>query len=677
MADIPEGFELVDAGIPEGFEVVGPESAPSQEQAPQQPFQIESVTEPVQAISSGIGSSIVGGLAGIGQSLFDKGMAIATGQTFSPEQSAEVVEDIQKNAFQPQTEGGKAAMIKIGELAKQGVDFTNVSIGKMVALGQMITDKDISEGKVVAEVKKKGISAFLGDATLEATGSPEAAALAFTAPTAIGEAFGLKGAGTGARAGGRLNAAENFQRSVRSSEPLINPETGVVQPEFQKALAKYDIDAGALVEDSGNLPVIYSGDKPAQVVDAIVKKQIRLSKPANYLAKLRLGEKGNIVRDELGALASKHGFDLGDIAAAKSGNLFTRKASQKMLRMQRAIMADKTNVDKFRPSDVVGDSVMGRVKYVRDEANKLSKQLDNMASKELTISGRNLLGDGNRLKGMSIDPTRIEKSVVTGLEGLNVQGLDEIMSGARGVNLSDAVFKKGFFDGSDIMTDKTSQRIIKDVFTLLKHNPDGPIDALRAHNVKKQIDSLIDFNKKSSQGLTESGRRFAKSIRHEMNESVRDVSPKYAEVNDKLSRSIGAINDLEDAVGRRVDLFDANAHQAVGTDMRKLLSNYGTRQVLNNSLNGIDDTAKALGGTFDTNFRALNRFSNVLDSRFGSVATNSFTGSINSALDLNRLRSTSVKEAVIEKGLGAIADRFGPNDQKAFDVMQKLLVRGK
>jgi hypothetical protein len=227
------------------------------------------------------------------------------------------------------------------------------------------------------------------------------------------------------------------------------------------------------------------------------------------------------------------------------------------------------------------------------------------------------------------------------------------------------------------MEDPTSQKIIKSVFRLLRHNPQGPIDALRAHEVKRQIDSLIDFNKKSSKGLTDDGKRFAMSIRKSLNESIREVSPRYAKINDDLSRAITSLQGVEDSVGKRIDLFDNNANQAIGTEMRKLLSNYGVRQTLNNSLNVLDDTSKALGGSFGTNFRELNRFSNVLDKRFGSVAENSFKGNIDSALDLNRLRSTSVKDAVVEKGLGKIADRFGPNDQKAMDVMNKILVRGK
>jgi hypothetical protein len=167
------------------------------------------------------------------------------------------------------------------------------------------------------------------------------------------------------------------------------------------------------------------------------------------------------------------------------------------------------------------------------------------------------------------------------------------------------------------------------------------------------------------------------SIRKSLNESIREVSPRYAKINDDLSRAITSLQGVEDSVGKRIDLFDNNANQAIGTEMRKLLSNYGVRQTLNNSLNVLDDTSKALGGSFGTNFRELNRFSNVLDKRFGSVAENSFKGNIDSALDLNRLRSTSVKDAVVEKGLGKIADRFGPNDQKAMDVMNKILVRGK
>lgn len=464
-------------------------------------------------------------------------------------------------------------------------------------------------------------------------------------------------------------ALENLQRALRSSKSLVNPETGAVQPAFQKALDKYDIDIGALADDQANLPVIYSADKPEKVVEEIVKKQIKTGKSPNYLAKIRLDNKGNIVGDDLGQLAYKQGFELGDIAAVKQANSATRNEAKRMLQMQRAIMADKSKVDSFRPSDAVGDAVMSRFNYVRNQADRLRDKLNKMASKELTISGRKLIGGGDKLKGLDIDPSSVERTVFDELDKLNVS----IKDGP----IFDQVSQKGFFDGSKIMEDPTSQKIIKRVFNLLKYNPDGPIDALRAHEVKQQIDSLIDFNKKSSQGLTESGRRFAMSVRRALNDSIRDVSPEYAAVNDKLSSALNAMNALEDSIGRRIDLFDRNASQAVGTELRKLLSNYGTRQTLNNSLNTLDDVAKQLNGSFDTNFRELNRFANVLDKRFGSVAENSFKGNIDSALDLNRLRNTSVKEAVIEKGLGKIADKFGPNDVKALDVMQKILVRGK
>jgi hypothetical protein len=471
-------------------------------------------------------------------------------------------------------------------------------------------------------------------------------------------------------------AIENFRRSVRSRAPLINIETGVAQPSFQKALDEYDIDIGALVDDQANLPVIYSGDKPSEVVENIVKKQIKTGKSPGYLAKIRLDDKGKIIDDDLGTIAIKQGFDPGDIAAVKQANKATRLEEQRMLKMQRAIMADRSKVDEFRPSDVVGDSVMDRVNFVRNEANKLSDKLHKMASKELTISGRKLIGDGDRLKGLAIDPTKVEQTVFDELDKLNIQSLDDILSG-KGEPIFNAIDKKGFFDGSAIDVDPTSQKIIKSVFKLLRHNPDGPIDALRAHNVKRQIDSLIDFNKKSSTGLTDEGRKFALAVRRAMNDSIREVSPKYAKINDDLSTALQALNAVEDSVARRIDLFDEGASQAVGTDMRKLLSNYGTRQTLNNSLNTLDNAAKLLGGAFDTNFRELNRFANVLDKRFGSVAKNSFTENINAALDLNRLRSTSVTEAVVEKGLSKVTERFRPTDREALDTMNKILIRGK
>ncbi len=481
-------------------------------------------------------------------------------------------------------------------------------------------------------------------------------------------------------------AVESFRRSVRASTPLIDPVTETVTPQFQKALAKYNIDAGALVDDHANLPVIYSGDKPEKVVKDIVTSHIKTGKPAKYTASLRLDHKGNIVDDDLGKIALSQGFEGGDIAAAKNANKPTRKLAQKMLRMQRAILADSSNVDKFRPSDVVGDSVMDRFRYVRQEADKLADQLNKMASRELTVSGRKLLGaNGDRLKGLDIDPKNVQQAANDALERLFVKIPKEVLEDK--VPIYEAVQAKDFFDGSDIMKDPTSQKIIRDAFDLLSYDPGGPIDAFRAHRVKRQIDSMIDFNKKSSEGLTESGRRFAKAIRASLNDSIREVSPKYAKVNDDLSMAIQALNAVEDSMGRRTDLFDTGANQQLGTEMRKLMSNYGVRQTMNNSLNQLDSAASKLGGSFNTNYRELNRFANVLDRRFGSVsAQTSFKGNIDAALDLNRLRSTSVREAVIEAGLkatpvgealGKVADKLGPNDQKAFDVMNKILSRGK
>jgi len=467
-------------------------------------------------------------------------------------------------------------------------------------------------------------------------------------------------------------AIDNFRRSVRAADSLIDVNTGALTPEFNKALEKYDMDVGALIDDQGNFPVIYSGNKADDVVESIVKKQLTSGDKGKHLATLRLDKRGNIGKDDLGAQAIKHGYDPGDVTAIKQANAETRGSAKKMLQMQRAILTDKSKVDIFRPSDKVGDSVMDRFNFVRSQADKLAKNLDDLAEREFAP---NRIGKAG-LKKLEIDTSNIEKNIYDGLKKLGVNGVDDLFSGDSTKVLA-AIKQKGFFDGSDIMVDPTSQNIIKDVFKLLGQQKDGNVDAYAAHKIKRQIDRLIDFRKKDSKGLTKEGRNFAKKIRAAMNDSIRDVSEDYAKINDKLSMSLKAMNAVEDSTGRRIDLFDKNANQAIGTEVRKLLSNYGVRQTLNNSLNQIDDASKALGGKFSTDFRELNRFANVLDKRFGSVAENSFKGNIDSALDLNRLRNTSIKEMIAEKGLGRIADKFGPNDKKALDLMQELLVRGK
>lgn len=464
----------------------------------------------------------------------------------------------------------------------------------------------------------------------------------------------------------------------------IVDSAGLPTKALQTALSKRGVDYGALMgEDVTPLmlkPITHVDD----FVDDVIKQQMKAGQPHKYMAGLRV-DGGKVVADDLGTEAVKQGFEEGAVASAKLANKPTRQAMRQMLAIQRQNMSNNEMAIDTRPGKVVGNAVMKHFDFIRGKADVLRSRLDAIASKELTMTGRKMIGAGDvpRIKGVDIDSGKIQQSVISELQRLNVEGLEgaasgKVTVGGAEVPLMEAVKMKGFFDGSDIMEDQTSQRIIRKVFNLLSHDPEGgKVDALRAHLVKRQLDSMIDFQKKSSRGLTDAGRNFAKSIRHNLNESIREVSPKYAEINDQLSASIRAMDALDNALPRKVDLYAEGASEAVGQDMRKLLSNYSSRQELNNAVVQLEETAKGLGGQFGVDIKPLVTMANTLDNRFGSSAKTSLRGTMDASNDLNRLRNVGFKEMAIDKGIESIQKLRGINDEKAFNAMQRLITRGE
>jgi hypothetical protein len=205
-----------------------------------------------------------------------------------------------------------------------------------------------------------------------------------------------------------------------------------------------------------------------------------------------------------------------------------------------------------------------------------------------------------------------------------------------------------------ISKDKTSQRIINDLVSLMAEGKRP--DALRLHKLKRQLDTMIDFRKKSAGGLTDAGKGVLKDVRYELNQTLRNANQKYADTNDTLSSSLTAINDFQKAVGPSIDIFSEGAEKAIGTDLRGLLSNRKTRIKLDNSLNQIDDVASNLGGDFKVNYKDLSVFANGVEDRFGAVAKTSFKGDIESAIRstqeaAERGTSATVTKMAVDKGL--------------------------
>ena len=451
---------------------------------------------------------------------------------------------------------------------------------------------------------------------------------------------------------------------------LIDPQTALPTPSFQKALDKRGVQYGSLVDDVDNLPVLQGRQNADDVVDSILRRKLITGATDDVTATLRL-EGNRIVPDELGEEALKQGFTAGKIASVKGMNSSTKKEAGRMLNMERQILANASKADEFRPSNVVGDNAMQRFDFIRGKADILRNDLDIIANKPAP-SARAIGGPGvtQGLRGQKINGAPVEDSMVSGLQKLNLDIPEEVLKDTR--LLPDFLKGKGSFIGSDISKDKTSQRVIKDVIDLLD---EGGSDAFRAHKLKRQLDNMIDFNKKSAQGLTKAGKDFAKDIRFSLNQAIREVNPQYAKINDELSMSIEAMGNFQKALGPSIDVFEKGASAAVGQDLKGLLSNRKTRIKLENAVNSIDDVAKQLGGNFDVDVKSLNRFANTLDDRFGAVADASLKGEVTGAIN----QAARGKAGAIDVGVQKLAEGAeklrGINDKNALNTLTKILKR--
>ncbi len=465
-------------------------------------------------------------------------------------------------------------------------------------------------------------------------------------------------------------AAPALSAKLGKNINLIDANTGLPTPEFARALNKKDVKYSLILDDPKSLPSLSAKGNIDEIVDAVIVKRIKQGSGNESLAGYKLDGKNKVVKDDLGIEAVRQGYRPGDVASAKNTNIQTKNKMAEMLKIKRRIQGDSSVALEIRPSKIAGDELMKRFEFIRNKANGLREDLNAIARGEHAPGA--LPGPGIRpgLKGLEIDVSAIEESVLEGLRKINIDIPEDVL--ADTTKLAEHFKGKGAFVGSDISKDRTSQRVIRDTLDLLSEP--GEADALRAHRIKRQIDTMIDFRKKESKGLTDSGENFAKTIRRSLNDSIREVNPRYAQVNDELSRALKSMNNFRDAMPKKVSFFDDNLEEAVGQELRKILSNYNSRQGIMNAIKSLDDTSRHFGGEFDTDVNKLVMFNNTLDDRFGATARGSLKGEIESGI-----RPISPKEIIKEKVSQTLIDAINSlrkvDDETAFDSMQELLKR--
>lgn len=391
------------------------------------------------------------------------------------------------------------------------------------------------------------------------------------------------------------------------------------------------------------------GEKIAPENQRIIKSQLAQTPDSVDLVNVRLSG-SQVVPDNEAASAIKQGWKDGTVASIKAATDKDRQAMTKMLNVFK--MGEKSESFRAvnRPADILGDTVQSRVDFLANANQQAGKAIDRIAN--------------TRLRGQSVN---YDPAINSFLDELGTLGVK--------VELDQNGVAKAILQGSDIQGDKAAQRILNTVLERLSTTK-AP-DAYGVHTAKRFIDTQVNYGKKNlANPLTSQAERALKNLRRNLNESLGDRFPVYKAANEKYADTITALDDLQKAAGTQIDFDSPNANKALGTAMRKLTSNYGTRANLIDSLDQANQVASKYGMKLDDDILNQLIFVNELDRMFGAAAQTSLKGQVSEAmqtgLDIARGNAAQrAMELVTEKA----QNLRGVNKENAIKAMEEILKR--
>jgi|GEM_PF-1447035 len=503
------------------------------------------------------------------------------------------------------------------------------SAGGMVAAGQTLAQ--------AASPIVKGVGQLMATAPgLQAASGASAGAAGQTAKEMGAGPVGQLAAAVG---GGLLPAVPQIAKAVTQATAKAVAPTGAgireqVEPTFKEAVQSIKATVG---------------EKIAPENQRIIKSQLAQTPDAVDLVNVRLSGT-QVVPDNEAVSAIKQGWKDGAVASIKAASEKDRSAMTKMLNIFK--MGEKS--EKFRamnrPADILGDTVQARVDFLTDANKKAGTAIDRIAQ--------------TRLRGQAVNYDPAINSFLDDLSSIGVK-----------VELDENGVAKAILQGSDIQGDKAAQRTLNAVLERLSAT-NAP-DAYGVHTAKRFIDTQVNYGKKNlANPLTAQAERILKNLRRNLNQSLGETFPDYRAANEKYADTITALDDLQRAAGTQIDLESPNANKALGTAMRKLTSNYGTRANLIDSLDQANQVASKYGMKLEDDVVNQLIFANELDRMFGAAAQTSLKGQVAEAMQtgLDIARGNAAQRAfdlLAEKA----QNLRGVNKENAIKAMEEILKR--
>lgn len=345
----------------------------------------------------------------------------------------------------------------------------------------------------------------------------------------------------------------------------------------------------------------------------------------------------------------KQGWKEGVVGTIKAASDEDR---QRMLQMLNIYKEGKKS-EKFRalkrPADILGQSLEERANFLLKTRRSAGKEIEKAAN--------------DQLRGNPVNYQDAMNKFISDLNQIGVKvGMDQ-----NGIVRAD-------LRNSDIQGDVAGEALLNRVLERLS-DVNAP-DAYGVHTAKRFIDTQVSYGKRQQNPLTAQAERIVKGLRYNLNESLKNQFPEYGAANTKYSEATDALDNLQSAVGKNIDLEGKNVDKAFGTAMRRVVSNYGNRVNMIDSLDQVNQVAQKYGMPIKNDLINQMVFVNELDRMFGAPASGTFKGQISEALKtgLDIVRGGAAQKAM-DLAAAGLEKASGINEDNAIKTIEQLLKR--
>lgn len=319
---------------------------------------LDAITEPLTAVAAGAAGEVAGAAR--------QGAGFYSGEEPLEEALAagEEVRETMDEFGRPQTQVGAWSTAKVGDLMEMGVDFANMTLGGVAAMGEMLFGEHDPEkaNQVLQTVKEEGVSKAMSDKVFELTDSPWMAAVANSAP----EIFGM------------LYPVQQIVKH-RGAQTLPQQELTqrIIEGDTSGELAKYVVDGAGKLK-----------------FDPVAQQAIDIGFDQGVLASMK-------------ALPEPEGIGvLAPVKGAPPPLNPTRQKALDMLEMKKKGMTDFDYRTENKPSNLVGDSALDRFNFIKNENQKAGKRIDEEA---------------DALRGQQVDFSQPINNFMNELESLGIE----------------------------------------------------------------------------------------------------------------------------------------------------------------------------------------------------------------------------------------------------------------